>query len=352
MAPRKRNKKSTDVWKTLAKRRRRKERRTRAGGFVWPKPRGATGSGPTFVLSADMAVPNPAESALLDQVAPLVNDYPEEFLDARRAVYRGWDAASAGVARMAAERALRIWPECIDARVLLAHAAEEEEEKLKYLLEAVSLGRKWLERGFLDGEVGELWDSLHARAYIRAKLALARLLWERGARDEAIRHARDLLSLDGRDRPRAREYLLPWLVTVGRYEEAEEVLARTRGQRGTVWMYVRALLEYRKHGRTRRVEELFERAVDTNRYLVMVFLAGPDQFEAIRVEEFYQPGSLQEAVHLARRLYEAYSSVEGALDLACPYTLQGLTDLLVLLELAGVDVPEVLEEMRQRLEPR
>ncbi|HXY17585.1 MAG TPA: tetratricopeptide repeat protein [Gaiellaceae bacterium] len=66
-------------------------------------------------------------------------------------------------------------------------------------------------RIFAEG-AGYFWGLVETRPYMRARAALAALLWKLGRREEALEHARELLRLNPNDNQGIRYQQAKWLL--------------------------------------------------------------------------------------------------------------------------------------------
>jgi hypothetical protein len=111
-----------------------------------------------------------------------------EALDrAQELIYDAWDAVTPKQRVELAAMALAISPRCADAYVLLGeHAEPGSPEQLECYRRGVAAGEAALGKAVFVEDVGHFWGLLDTRPYMRARLGLARLLWARGAGDEAL----------------------------------------------------------------------------------------------------------------------------------------------------------------------
>ncbi len=148
-----------------------------------------------------------------------------------------------------ARRAVALWPGCVDAWLVLASRAPDRETARDLYAQAVAAGERLLPRaGRREAWFGSLEERLSILPYARARIGLARALWELGAREEAAGHFQGILAVDANDAARAARYLLAHaLLALGRAEEAEDLLARFPEDRAG-WHYSRALLTFHHEG--------------------------------------------------------------------------------------------------------
>jgi tetratricopeptide (TPR) repeat protein len=133
-----------------------------------------------------------------------------------------------------AGRAIALWPDCIDAWLVLARRALDREAARDLYGKAVAAGERLLHE---DRDLG----------YVLACIGFARTHWDLGARDEAVVHFQKALAVDPSDHERVRFLLAYALLGQDRLDEAEDLLNWKR-EDSADWHYTRALLVFRQEG--------------------------------------------------------------------------------------------------------
>lgn len=145
-----------------------------------------------------------------------------------------------------ARRAVALWPDCLDAWLVLARRALDPERARDLYAEAVAAGERLLPGIERQAEPFDEEEQRSFAPYCWARSGLARALWALGSREEALDHFRWLQAVEPYDRQAAWD-LAHALLGLGRDEEVEDVLARY-ADIGPDWLYVRALLTFRREG--------------------------------------------------------------------------------------------------------
>jgi tetratricopeptide (TPR) repeat protein len=176
--------------------------------------------------------------------APVVAD-PEadRRFTAREHVEEGWDAPPPRREALA-RAALDAWPDCADAWRLLASVAADPAEEVERLREAVRAGERALGRAPGSG-AGPLPESEDARAYLRARAALAAALRRRGDEEAALAQERRALEEDPDDPLGLGVPHVARLLALGRDAEAAEALARREEDVSPGWAWARVLARRR-----------------------------------------------------------------------------------------------------------
>jgi len=233
--------------------------------------------------------------------------------EAQDAMYKAWEEEDPFVRIALALKALKISPDCADAYVLLAEEyAETPEEALDFYLKGVEAGERAIGRENFEEYEGHFWGVLETRPYMRARAGYAKLLWDTERREEAIGHFQELLRLNPNDNQGNRYLLLPWLITLGRDEEAETLYKKYEDDDTAFWSYSRALLDFRRFGDSREASVSLRQAVEGNTH-VPNFLLGKKKLPQ-ELPSYYSPGNKDEAVLYILESGEAWVNTEGALS--------------------------------------
>jgi len=229
---------------------------------------------------------------------------------AQELVYDAWEAE--GEERVAlARQALRICPDCADAYVILAEAAETLEEAKELYEQGVRAGERALGPRAFKEDVGYFWGLLSTRPYMRARAGLAECLWHLGKRKEAIAHYQDMLRLNPNDNQGIRYILIQRLLAEWENEAAEELLSRYPDDPTAWWAYSRALLTFRREGASPNANAALEEAIRGNPHVVP-YLLGKKRFSK-ELPAYISIGDETEAVSYAVDAIEAWRKTPGAL---------------------------------------
>ena len=202
---------------------------------------------------------------------------------AQELMYQAFEEPNPGKRIALAHEALSISPNCADAYVLLAEEeADTIQRALEYYQQGVAAGERALGKvadpaassgDFFEENVGDFWGILETRPYMRARQGLADVLWRLKRQDEALGHYREMLRLNPGDNQGIRYLLLVLLLEIGRADEAAELLKEYADEWSAVWLYTRALLEFRQHGASTRANKALGDALKENLH-VPAYLIG------------------------------------------------------------------------------
>jgi tetratricopeptide (TPR) repeat protein len=239
---------------------------------------------------------------------------PESPLEAAQdLMFDAWETRSAKTRIAMAREALEISPLCAEAYALLAReAAKTDEEKISLCRQAVAAGEEALGKQTFKQDAGMFWGLIETRPYMRALHALAEILWDNSAHEEAIAKMQEMLHLNPNDNQGVRYELLDHLIERGRDGEADSLIKRYKDDSWAGWAYGRALLQFRKSGDTAKSRSLLQKAFECNPY-VAEFLTGAKPMPR-KLPDFYSGGDVNEAVIYALSGKAVWAASEGATE--------------------------------------
>lgn len=214
-----------------------------------------------------------------------------------------------------AKKAIELSPRCADAYVLLAeHSPRGSDKELDLWRRAVTAGEDALgPSGFMDFD-GEFWGFLETRPYMRARFGLARALWRRDQRDDAIGHLQAMLELNPGDNQGVRHILAAYLAEAERDGDLRELLAQYPEEHSAVWAWTGALLAFREAGDGAAARKRLDEAMAVNPH-VPAYISGEQPMPAT-LPPFLIPGAPTEAVHYVAGHLRGWECTPAALEWA------------------------------------
>lgn len=211
-----------------------------------------------------------------------------------------------------ARQALALWPDCVDAWVLLAERENDPERAVSLYSRAVESARRALDPFFLFETAGDAWEIPEARPYLQVRFDLAEALRQAGRIGEAVDHYKELLRLNAMDNQGARFRLVDALILLDRDPEAARVLDACSEELLANFFYARTLLAFRREGDSAGARNCLTLALRRNRFVPEYLL-----MEDLLLEEepplFFRPGERSEAVAYALDAQEVWEITPGAL---------------------------------------
>lgn len=210
-----------------------------------------------------------------------------------------------------ARRALKLWPDCADAYVVLADREPDFDRAREILALGVAAGERALGPEPFQESAGHFWGLIRTRPYMRARRGLAEALWHGGRPEEAVEHFRELLRLNPVDNQGVRYHLAHALLILRRHDELAHLLESYPEEDSVEWAYTRTLLAFRRQGDSPGSRACLTLAVRHNPFIPSMLLAR-DEVPPLPVL-FGQRGSEWEAMSYVSSFGEAWEDTPGAL---------------------------------------
>jgi len=227
-------------------------------------------------------------------------------------IYEAWEAHSLEAGVALARRALEVSPDCADAYVYLAaHTARSHREAMDLYQKGIEAGERALGEEFFQENAGYFWGILETRPYMRARASLAQCLWEAGRSEESFAHYWELLRLNPNDNQGLRYLLLPRLIEMGRDAEAERLFKSYQDDAMAVWLYSKALLDFRAGGDGPKARKSLKAALKENPH-VPPYLLGAKRLSR-SLPAFYGFGDENEAILYVHEAKKGWRKSQGAL---------------------------------------
>lgn len=204
-------------------------------------------------------------------------------------------------------RALKIYPDCVDAMSILAELeCQRVRDYVAALRKAVEAGRRDLGPGYFKEDRGYFWGLIETRPFMRAMAQLVESLLEWGTEqhiDEAISIQEEMLELNPNDNQGIRDVIAACYLQRKRYKEAADLFKRYEKDWMAAPSWARVLLAHAT-GEQDRAEVLLNEARKQNPY-VELYLTGRKR-RPRTWPGYYTPGEDTEAVFCADTLWEAW----------------------------------------------
>ena len=241
--------------------------------------------------------------AIPELLAPLDERFGAALEKAQELVYRAFEARGRRRIQLA-RKALELSADCADAYVILAEASHGPDAARALFEQAVAAGERALGSDVFTKEVGNFWEIMETRPYMRARFGLAGTLETLNRRDEAIEHYRALLRLNPGDGQNVRYSLLTALLLAGRADEALRHIEALGDEPTAIWRYGRVLAVFMREGDSSAARECLHTAMRGNRHVPRFLTDEADVPHSTPVA--YSIGSVEEAMICDAELGEAW----------------------------------------------
>lgn len=227
-----------------------------------------------------------------NQNKPFVAETAEE--KAQLLAYDAYETNSLEEREELAEKALKLDPKSVDARVIKASFELKDIKKLTLLLSACNDA---LRKGGLDLKSGEAWHNVFARPFLRAQESLASVYAETGEIQEAIKNYEELLTYNVNDNQGIREKVFPLYIETRELDKAGHLLSRYKGDE--TWPTYSEVLLSLERGKPSEVIDFIMLEAQSANPFVIPYLLGEKTWTEL--PKTYLAGTEEEAVVYAYR---------------------------------------------------
>ena len=165
-----------------------------------------------------------------------------------------------------AREALAEDPSHVEASILVAESTRAVDHRMELFQNAKQAAATALGNDMED-LAGEFWGFHETRPYMRACHGLAVAFADAGQISEAIEQYREMLRLNPNDNQGVRYEIVPLLLEQNRDAEAMEVLDQYP-EESALWMYMKALVEFRRGGRSAKAKKAIRTAFKGNDHVL------------------------------------------------------------------------------------
>jgi tetratricopeptide (TPR) repeat protein len=209
-------------------------------------------------------------------------------------------------------RAVRLNSACLDARMLLAIAAEGPRDELIEEIQAiVAAGEADLGSEFFAENRGQFWGIIETRPYMRARSRLADELYLAGRIGDAVRHYEEMLRLDPNDNQGVRYCLLSHYLETRDLAGAQRLFNEYKDEASAIFAWGRVLERYLA-GELSETDQALQDARRENVY-VEEFITGREKLPKSR-PDYYSPGDVTEAIVCMDEIGNAWKKYPDAVQ--------------------------------------
>ena len=219
-------------------------------------------------------------------------------------------SAAAGI--RLGHKLLKISPLHMDAYTTLGRYSPDKQVALELFQKALTVGENLWGEEFFEDLMGNFWLFPPTRPYMRALHGIMTIYREMGDTENTIRYCERILELNENDNMGMRYILLPILIEKGDAKKAEKLFKFYKGDYSAAWYYGRALLDFRKHGDSKKANKSLNEAFDMNRH-VPRFITKKKKMPA-KLPPYYQPGQESEAIAYMSESMSAWENTPEAVE--------------------------------------
>lgn len=232
-------------------------------------------------------------------------------------VYEAFEATPAKAKKLIKE-ALELDPTNVDAYNFMGDTEEDPTKAITFYKKAVSLGEKNLGKKTFKEDKGHFWGIFETRPYMRAKAGLADCYYATGQINEAIKHYKDLVTLNTNDNQGIRYLLSTLYLLENRLKDFERLHTVYLEDASAIFKFNKALCQFKKEGVSKKSQALLKEADHSNPHVIKYLLGQEKMPKAM--PEYISPGDKNEAVSYVAHNYRIWDETKDALEWIFSFT--------------------------------
>lgn len=213
-----------------------------------------------------------------------------------------------------AKEIIKLSPYIVDAHLLLiSEEIKSIPQQIIACQDAIKLGEKFIGNRALKEFSGEMWMHIPARPTMRAIHMLAMLYRDNDQPKESVEAYERILSMNENDNQGVRYECLPLMISLGQIDKAKALYKKYKDDWMSMWQYMGALVNFQKDKPNKTTEKILLSAHEMNKNFAP-YLIGSKKIPTGGASSYYSPGDKNEAIDFIEDVYNAYATVDGALD--------------------------------------
>ena len=168
---------------------------------------------------------------------------------------RAWHTEQPSQRVLLAQQALELWPDCVQAHVILGEESNQEEEAYQHFQRGIQAAEKLVNADQLAAIMGRMWLNPGLRYYLMAIQGAVECLIEMEDYQLAQQEAQRLLDYNQADHQGIRYTMLFILTQQNLDAEISELLERYPQETSASWPYSRALLAFKQQGNSPEAQD-------------------------------------------------------------------------------------------------
>jgi len=229
---------------------------------------------------------------------------------ARELVYEAYNLSN-DKGRRRALKAIKIFPDCIDAYEYLGSTYSYYHKSAEHFEKGVEIGRRIFGGDFLKKNKGHFYGVTETRPFMRCLENLAECYYSPGATPKAIKIWKEMLELNPNDNQGVRYNLASGLLEQKMFEEFEKLIKQFDDDNSIMFNFPKALYKFIQFGDCEKSRTALNIAISENKYVVPMLL---ETYPPEEYVESYMMGSKEEAIsylHFGWRSWGWNSGAKG-----------------------------------------
>jgi tetratricopeptide (TPR) repeat protein len=208
-------------------------------------------------------------------------------------------------------KALRMDPDCIEAYEYLGALEPIPETAILYYKNGIEIGKRIFAKTHFKDSIGNFWMIHETRPFMRCMQAYADCFKDMGRYRDVVSVFEEMINLNPNDNQGVRDQLLLYLIKINEFNKYRKYDKLYKDDLGAFLSFNRALFAFKTVGSSTNSNELLQKAIGSNKYVIPRLLSKSfsDDFP-----EVYGIGDENEAIYYCYFAHQIWHETDGAID--------------------------------------
>ena len=208
-------------------------------------------------------------------------------------------------------KALHMDPDCIAAYDYLGTLEAIPETAILYYKHGIEIGKRIFAKTHFKEGIGNFWMINETRPFMSCMQAYADCLKNMGRFHDAVSVYEEMIRLNPNDNQGIRDQLLLYLIRINEFNKFRKYDKLYKDDLGAFSSFNRALFAFKTLGSSANSNELLQKAIESNKYVIPRLLTKKisDEFP-----EVYGIGDENEAIYYCFFAHQIWHETFGAID--------------------------------------
>ena len=208
-------------------------------------------------------------------------------------------------------KAIQMDIDCIEAYEYLGALEPIPHTAIIYYKTGIEIGKRIYSKTHFRNGIGNFWLIHETRPFMRCMQAYAECLKEMDRVRDAVSVFEEMIRLNPNDNQGVRDHLLIYLIKINEFNKFRKYDKLYKDDPGAFPSFNRALFAFRTLGSSTISNELLEKAIESNKYVVPMLLKKSLDDKFVDVFGF---GNENEAIYYCSFAHQIWHETPGAID--------------------------------------
>ncbi len=182
-------------------------------------------------------------------------------------------------AKMKAEEALQLDPDCIDAYELLGMLQISPQTALPFYKTGIDIGKRIFGGEYLEEHKGGFWGFHETRPFMRCMQHYSDCLYNIGRKEECVAILEEIIELNPDDNQGVRDQLLLYLMELNEVEKFKKYEKQFKDDAMAFASFNSALFAFKTEGENEKSNRLLRKAIKENSFVAAKIISNKPSYD-------------------------------------------------------------------------